>query len=171
MTGSIDRPGNSAAPIRQQDTVLAFDPMRRIGVRFDAFFRECMSLTDVAALYINSAPARGFAEAGSRIRITGRLLDLAGLALIVRALRYGDIGRDEAKQKIKSMELAGRVAIVPALRTALACEELIAIGETADRLLVEAQWIERMIVGAPGETRGPAGSADAESGRATKETP
>jgi regulator of CtrA degradation len=82
--------------------------------QFDAIFKEGMALVESTAAYLDGAgrkdakslkPAIAMAYATESMRLTTRLLELASWLLVRRALKDGDITREEALAKHRRMKL------------------------------------------------------------------
>jgi regulator of CtrA degradation len=84
--------------------------------RFDSLFRQGMALVERTAAYLDGQGRRdarllkspmSLIYATESMRLTTNLLELASWLLILRALKYGDITREEARRKRQGVKLRG----------------------------------------------------------------
>ncbi len=103
----IGQDGLSTAPVSFAEKFTASQ-------QFDAIFKEGMALVESTASYLDGAgrrqakslkPAIAMAYATESMRLTTRLLELASWLLVRRALKDGDITREEAQAKHRRMKL------------------------------------------------------------------
>jgi len=104
---------------------ISFGERFQASEQFDAVFKEGMTLVERTAAYLDGEgraeakrlkPPTSMLYATESMRLTTRLLELASWLLIRRALKEGEISREEADKKRRRLKLAsiGRSSHVPA---------------------------------------------------------
>ena len=120
MTDAFEARGGASKsnPCNQHDSsqtvMISFAEKFAASEQFDAIFKEGMALVESTASYLDGAgrkdakslkPPVAMAYATESMRLTTRLLELASWLLVRRALKDGDITRDEAQAKHQRMKL------------------------------------------------------------------